>query len=134
MWFHSLSRVAPPSEKMAGVMFTRTPLSSRSMKVSSRDFFTSSATRLIARSRSHTSQSAAPGARCDCHWYFHCLEVRCQGRKCNADEALNILCNPLQGAYRDAIQSHRATDPHAPGGLRGAGRVALSAASPDQPA
>src|SRR5205823_9422368 len=43
----------------------------------------------------------APG---DVHVSHHFLEVQCQGRKRNADEALNILCNPLQGAYRDAIQ------------------------------
>src|SRR5918996_1569524 len=64
-WFHSLSSVAPPSEKIAGVMFTSLLLGSRSMNVSSRVFFTSSATRARARSRSHTSQSVAPGARCN---------------------------------------------------------------------
>ena len=50
---------------MAGVILTSLPLGSFSMKVSSRVFFTSSAIRFIARSRSHTSQSVAPGARCN---------------------------------------------------------------------
>ena len=66
MWFHSLSSVAPPSEKMAGRhAFDELAVGAAvSMNVSSRVFLTSSATRSIARSRSHTSQSVAPGARC----------------------------------------------------------------------
>ena len=42
-WLNSMSSVAPPSEKIAGVMLTSLPLGSFSMKVSSRVFFTSSA-------------------------------------------------------------------------------------------
>src|SRR5216684_4183741 len=62
-WFHSLSMVAPPSEKIASVWLSGRPSAVRSTNVSSRVFFTSSAARSSARSRSHTSHSVAPGAR-----------------------------------------------------------------------
>src|SRR2546427_1521223 len=63
-WLNSLSRVAPPSANMPGVMFTTLPLGRLSMNVPSRVFLISSATRSIAHSSSTTSQPEAPGLRC----------------------------------------------------------------------